>query len=107
MKNKTTDKTKLTFVLCAAWILSMGANAAVAGEITGNGKNLQPLNGKSACAFSGQQDNAAEDEGVFKSDRTQNWGQLTEFGRYIFATVFGIVSPGQGCNPTKAEGGEP
>jgi len=106
MKNKSANKTGLTFVLCAAWILGMGANAAVAGEVTGNGKPIT-VKAKSACVYSGQQDNATEDEGLFKSDRTQNWGQLTEYGRYIFAHFFAIFSPSQGCNPTKAGGDAP
>jgi hypothetical protein len=106
MKNNTANKTRLTFVLCAAWILSMGANAAVAGEITGNGKVIT-VKAKSACVYSGLQDDAAADEGVFKSDRTQNWGQLTELGRFIFAHYFGITSPSQGCNPTKSGGDAP
>jgi hypothetical protein len=31
-----------------------------------------PLNGKSACAYSGQQDDPVADQGTFKGDRTQS-----------------------------------
>lgn len=95
-------------IACAAVFVVLGATGAFAGEVTGNGKDLKDssgnLNGRSACAFSGQQDNAEEDEGIFKSDRTQNWGQLTDFGRWIFATFLGITRADQGCNPNKAAG---
>jgi hypothetical protein len=41
--------------------MCLAASAAIAGEITGNGKSLKnedgTLNGNSACAFSGRQDN--------------------------------------------------
>ena len=100
---KSTKKTQLGLIFCAASIL--GANLALAGEITGNGKIIA-RHGKSECVYSGQQDDPAGDAGLFKGDRTQNWGQLTEFGLWLFAQFFGITSPSQGCNPTW-EGGDP
>lgn len=50
--------------VCAAWVI--GTNAALAGEITGNGKWIAgspdaPLNGKSECAYSGRQDDPNEE----------------------------------------------
>jgi hypothetical protein len=102
MKNKTANKTKLTFVLCVAWILGMGANAALAGEITGNGKwiagsETAPLNGKSDCAYSGREDEP--ESGEFKGSIAQSWGQLSKSVR-DFLTGIG-VHPGNSCNPSK------
>ena len=44
-----------------AAVSGLGASSALAGEITGNGEyiagsNAAPLNGKSNCAYSGQED---------------------------------------------------
>jgi len=87
---------------CAASFLCLAASAAVAGEITGNGKSLKnpdgTLNGRSACAFSGRQDNFAEDEGFFRHLLTQSWGQVF---KGIRATLPG---PGVSCNPTRSTG---
>jgi hypothetical protein len=99
IKNKTTG---LGVAACATGFLCLAANAAFAGEITGNGKILKnddgSLNGNSACAFSGRQDNYEEDEGLFRSMITQNWGQLFKELKAIFP------HPGSACNPTT--GGE-
>jgi hypothetical protein len=98
-KNKVT---RLSVTACATGILCLAASAAFAGEITGNGNSLKnedgTLNGKSACAFSGRQDNFEEDEGIFRSMITQNWGQLFKELKAIFP------HPGGACNPTT--GGE-
>lgn len=87
---------------CAAAFLCLAATAAFAGEITGSGKSLKnpdgSLNGKSACAFSGRQDNFEEDEGNFKGMLTQSWGQLFKELKAVFP------HPGGACNPTKSQG---
>jgi hypothetical protein len=57
---------------CAAAFVGVGANAALAGEITGNGK-VKPVNGNSPCAFSGLEDSAGP-------GTTQNFGQLVKAG---------------------------
>ncbi len=89
----------LTAVLC--WF-SAGASA---GEITGKGKPID-VNGKSECAFSGLQDDPEADEGFFRGDRVQNWGQIPKALR-DFLTFIGM-SPGDACNPAKAgEGDDP
>ncbi|HSD68585.1 MAG TPA: hypothetical protein VLB07_03480 [Woeseiaceae bacterium] len=92
----------LTVAACATGLLYLAASAAIAGEITGNGKSLKnedgTLNGNSACAFSGRQDNYEEDEGLFRSMITQNWGQLFKELKAIFP------HPGTACNPTKSAG---
>jgi hypothetical protein len=90
----------------ATAIFLLAANGAIAGEITGNGKDLKDdeghLNGKSECAFSGQQDNAEADAGLFKGDRTQSWGQL--FKALKDAIKAGGGHPGVACNPSKSGG---
>ena len=104
MKNRSANKTQLGYVLCVVWIVGMGANAAVAGEITGNGKWIAgseeaPLNGKSECAYSGRQDNYAEDEGFFRSMIVQSWGQIPKPLRDFLTSVG--AHPGDSCNPSK------
>ena len=93
-------------LICAAWVI--GTHSAVAGEITGNGKwiagsETAPLNGKSECAYSGQNDNwvlgnPVPDEDGFS--RTQSWGQVGQEGR-AFLTSMGL-NPGNACNPSKS-----
>ncbi len=98
-KNKAT---RLSLAACAASLVCLAASAAVAGEITGNGKSLKnpdgTLNGKSACAFSGRQDNFAADEGFFRHMLTQNWGQVFKDIRDV------LPGPGVSCNPTRSTG---
>jgi hypothetical protein len=95
-------KTRLSVAACAASFLCLAASAAVAGEITGNGKSLKnpdgTLNGRSACAFSGRQDNFAEDEGFFRHMLTQSWGQVFKDIRAM------LPGPGVSCNPTRGTG---
>ena len=96
-----TKKTLAGLVVCAAWVLATGT--AGAGEITGNGKWIAgspdaPLNGKSKCAFSGQQDDPGEPP--FRGIIAQSWGQIPKAVR-DFLTSIGM-NPGIACNPTKA-----
>jgi hypothetical protein len=91
-------------------IASLGANVALAGEVTGSGKSLKnpdgTLNGKSECAFSGLNDTFTGDPDVPDADgftRTQNWGQVGREGR-LFLTSIG-VNPANLCNPSRAHGG--
>ena len=101
MKNKYPKHRRLSIVLGVAWILSMGASAALAGEITGNGKwiagsETAPLNGKSDCAYSGREDDP--ESGDFRSSIAQAWGQLPK-GVRDFLTSVG-AHPGKACNPS-------
>jgi hypothetical protein len=104
MKNESGKNRRLGVVLGVAWILSLGASVAFAGEITGNGKSLKnddgTLNGKSLCAFSGRED--APESGDFKSAIAQAWGQLPKAAR-DFLTSIGM-NPGIACNPTTSSG---
>ncbi len=53
----TMRKSLVTAAICAATVASVGASAAFAGEITGNGKPTgAPAHANSFCAFSGQND---------------------------------------------------
>lgn len=99
----------------AAVVLSLSASAALAGEVTGNGKPLwtdnnnwadehHTLHGKSLCAFSGQEDDqfnpfyTGPDAG-----HAQSWGQIPKAGRDFLTSVLHL-NPGIACNPTKSAG---
>ncbi len=76
--------------VCTAAIVGAGSTTAVAGEVTGNGKPLT-VNGKSICAFSGQNDEFQE--GDSDAPRVQSFGQIVA----AVGPIGGI--PGQACNP--------
>ena len=85
-------------VSAAAVVLSLGASAVFAGEITGNGRSLEPLHGASICAYSGLND---DPEGLDPENgppgRVQSYGySAVREGFKAFAP-----SPGVACNPTK------
>ena len=114
---------------CALGLTGVWAASASAGEVTGNGKPLwtnttdwsaeHMLHGKSACAFSGQEDLQFLDEegnplavthkGV--PSHAQSWGQIPktapvgEISR-DFLTSIGS-NPGIACNPTSPAPTEP
>jgi hypothetical protein len=86
-------------LIAVAWIL--GASAVLAGEVNGKGEPIPGGdNGKSACSFSGQQDDPVADEGMFRGDRVQAWGQIPKAMRDFLRTI-GLL-PGDACNPRKA-----
>jgi hypothetical protein len=108
-------------VSVAAMVLSLGAGAVFAGEVTGNGKLLHVdgkwgtgLHARSECAYSGQEDlQFFVDDGdtIAKTPPTrgdpghaQSWGQVPKADRE-FLTSIGL-NPGIACNPTKSSGGE-
>jgi hypothetical protein len=83
----------------AALVLSVGAGASLAGEITGTGKSLKidsptGLHGHSLCAYSGLNDEITPEEPT----RTQSYGQLVRIGLKELVDSIG-GSPGQACNP--------
>jgi hypothetical protein len=97
-------------------MVALTAGSALAGEVTGNGQyiagsNAAPLNGRSDCAYSGQEDLQYVDEngnplatptkGV--PGHAQNWGQLSQEMRAFFTSIG--LNPGIACNPTKAGAG--
>jgi hypothetical protein len=97
-------KTLAATAVCAMATMGLGPTGAFAGEITGNGRSLKnpdgSLNGKSVCAFSGQNDaysgnpNIPDEDGFF---RTQSWGQVPKAVRDTFPPE---MHPGIACNPT-------
>ena len=84
-------------VIGSAVLLAWTANAG-AGEIKGNGEPIE-VNGKSECAYSGLQDDAEEDEGIFRNIRVQTWGQMSKELRAFLASIG--LHPGDACNPSK------
>ena len=78
----------------AAVVLSLSAGAALAGEITGNGKSLEPLRANSICAYSGLNDDPL---GLNPENgppgRTQSFGQDVRNG-FISPQDF---NPGDAC----------
>lgn len=100
----------------AAVVLSLSASAALAGEVTGNGKPLwtdnkdwtdphHTLHGKSLCAFSGQEDDQFPLSLHYSSTagHAQSWGQIPKAGRDYITSVLHF-NPGVACNPTRSGG---
>src|SRR5262245_1095847 len=92
----------------AALALTLAGGSVLAGEVTGNGR-LKEVHGRSACAFSGQEDLQWFTD---DSDRTplanpvkgvpghaQSWGQISKEDR-AFLTSIGL-NPGIACNPNR------
>lgn len=79
---------------CAAMLVSGGASAAFAGEITGDGKSLKPLSAKSICAFSGLNDEYVL--GDESAPRVQNWGSIPKEVRDVLSMIG--AHPGEACN---------
>ena len=102
-------KMLLAAVLCAA-VAGVSVGAASAGEVTGNGKPLwtntdqwdafHELHGKSACAFSGQEDDQFPDSPDYNPNagHAQSWGQIPKDFRDILTSIG--ENPGIACNPT-------
>jgi len=81
-------------VSVAAIALSLSAGAALAGEITGTGKTLEPLHSNSICAYSGLND---DPQGLDPENgppgRVQSYGQAVRMG-FIDPRQF---NPGDAC----------
>jgi len=94
-------------------LLSIGTGGVLAGEVTGNG-TLKEVHGRSACAFSGQEDLQWFTDDVHRVRRddptrgdpghAQSWGQYDQETRAAL-TAMGL-HPSQSCNPNGG-GGEP
>ena len=91
MAKKKVKKNVLSVVVGTTAMVGLSASSAFAGELTGNGKSLHPLNANSICAYSGL-DDADDDE----FGKTQNWGQLPKEVRDVIGE-FG-AHPGEACN---------
>lgn len=107
----------VTAIGAVALIATLTASAALAGEVTGNGKLLTVdtptgLHGASLCAYSGQEvqqffvndDNTGPKAVPTRGDpaHAQSWGQIPKAFR-DFLTSIGS-NPGIACNPTKSAG---
>jgi hypothetical protein len=96
---------KLLIAAIATAALVATATPAAAGEITGNRRDL-PVNGRSICAFSGQND-TPEGGGRDPGGRVQNYGQLVGiFGLIDPSTIdprYVPAIPGFSCNPNRGE----
>ena len=87
---------KTVLAVCAAAVMGVSANAAFAGEVTGNGKPTQaPAHANSICAFSGQNDDPTGTQGEGPGGRVQSFGQDVKNG-FIDPREF---NPGDACNP--------
>ena len=94
-------------------MLTLGGGSVFAGEVTGNGR-LKDVNGRSFCAFSGQEDLQwfTDDTDQVRLDNpvkgepghAQNWGQIDKATR-AFLTSIG-QNPGLSCNPNRSTFGE-
>ena len=88
-------KSLLAAAVCAAALAGVGANAALAGEVTGNGKaTAGPAHAQSICTFSGQND--GEPPAGRKAAHVQNWGQIPKQVRDAIALEGS--HPGDACN---------
>jgi len=95
----------LTVAVCAAAIMGLGGNAALAGEVNGNGKNTpigaapdNDQHASSICSFSGQNPEQFLPEGSadFEPGRVQNWGHIPKEARDAIGK--GPEQPGNSCN---------
>src|SRR6476660_2045054 len=84
----------------AAVVLSMSASAALAGEVTGSGKNVDQNQGKSWCSFSGHNDDpSAPLDGSGPNGpggHSQSFGQDVKLG---LADPHQL-NPGLACKPS-------
>lgn len=92
---------KVAAVLCAAALVSVGAQAALAGEVTGSGKNADQNQGRSWCSFSGLNDDpGAPLDGSGPNGpggKSQSFGQEVKLG---LADPHEL-NPGVACNPNR------
>jgi hypothetical protein len=93
-------RTKSLFAaaFCAAAIAVLSAGPALAGEVTGSGKNVDQNQGKSWCSFSGLNDQVDGPVG----SQAQSYGQELKLG-LVDPHVF---NPGIACNPNRTPFGD-
>jgi hypothetical protein len=84
--------------ICAATVMSVGATAAFAGEVTGSGKNSNQNQGRSWCSFSGLNDDPLGlDPANGPGGRSQSYGQEVRLGLVSPHEL----NPGVACNPNR------
>ena len=85
----------------AALVLSLSASAALAGEVTGSGKNFDQNQGRSWCSFSGLNDDPTAP--LDGSGPNGPGGQSQSYGQDV---KLGLANPHEGtpgvaCNPNR------
>jgi hypothetical protein len=94
MRMRRTATSRLAAAAAVATLaLSLTAGSVFAGEVTGNGKSLEPLHANSICAYSGLNDKTAG-EGDLTS-RVQSFGHEVQALAKIGVHIGGI--PGTEC----------
>lgn len=96
-----TIKAVFTALLCAAVFAGLSASAALAGEVTGSGKNEKQNQGVSWCSFSGLNDDP--DAPLDGSGPNGPGGQSQSYGQDV---KLGLADPHEGnpgvaCNPNR------
>ena len=88
----------MTALAGATLLASLGAGSALAGEITGNGKEV-PTQGASWCRFSGQNDRVPGEGPV--EPEAQSYGIEVKLGLvpHPSDSKGEVPSPGTMCNP--------
>jgi hypothetical protein len=88
----------LLVAVCALVVAGVSANAAFAGEVTGNGKSTPIRDGvaQSECAFSGLDEAFSGEDDPDAFTHSQSFGQLVR----MFGPMGGV--PGEACNPTRS-----
>jgi hypothetical protein len=87
---------KLAAAVGAVALVLVTATPALAGEVTGSGKSLEPLHGRSICAYSGLNDDPTGiDPENGPPGRTQSYGQDVRNG----SANPRQFHPGDACNP--------
>ena len=99
-------KSWLGLTLAVTAIIALGASSALAGEVTGSGKNEAQNQGKSWCSFSGLNDDPGAPTDPEADPATMPngpGGQSQSFGQEV-RLGFGDpreFNPGLACNPEK------
>ena len=87
----------LAAAVCAVAVAGLSAGSAFAGEITGNGKSLEPLHANSICAYSGLNDDPLGlDPNNGPPGRVQSWGKDVKDSVLAGNGPLGGV-PGEAC----------
>ena len=97
---RRTKKAVCVAAVCLAAVVSIGSTA-LAGEVTGSGKNVDQNQGKSWCSFSGHND----DPGAPLDGSGPNGpgGQAQSFGQDVKLGLQDphVFNPGVACNPNR------
>jgi hypothetical protein len=87
----------LAAAVCAVAVSGLSAGSALAGEITGTGKSLEPLHANSICAYSGLNDDPTGlDPANGPPGRVQSWGKDVKDSVLAGTGPLGGV-PGEAC----------